>query len=57
MFYNRAVRAGYRLEPCKSARNAVRAMPFRWSLNPYIGCVHRRSFCYVRQELFSIHRP
>lgn len=23
-------------------------MPFRWSLNPYIGCVHRCTFCYVR---------
>jgi DNA repair photolyase len=23
-------------------------MPFQWSLNPYVGCVHRCTFCYVR---------
>jgi DNA repair photolyase len=23
-------------------------MDFRWSLNPYMGCVHRCTFCYVR---------
>jgi DNA repair photolyase len=23
-------------------------MPFEWSLNPYMGCVHRCTFCYVR---------
>lgn len=23
-------------------------MPFEWSLNPYTGCVHRCTFCYVR---------
>jgi DNA repair photolyase len=23
-------------------------MPFRWSLNPYMGCAHRCTFCYVR---------
>jgi DNA repair photolyase len=23
-------------------------MPFRWSLNPYTGCAHRCTFCYVR---------
>jgi DNA repair photolyase len=38
----------YREEPCRSALNRVRGMPFRWSLNPYMGCVHRCTFCYVR---------
>jgi DNA repair photolyase len=23
-------------------------MPFRWTLNPYMGCVHRCAYCYVR---------
>ena len=23
-------------------------MPFAWSLNPYMGCAHRCTFCYVR---------
>ena len=38
----------YREEPCKSALNRVTSMPFRWSLNPYMGCAHRCTFCYVR---------
>jgi len=38
----------YREEPCRSALNRVSGMPFRWSLNPYMGCVHRCTFCYVR---------
>jgi DNA repair photolyase len=42
------VRVEYREEPCKSALNAVKGMGFRWSLNPYMGCVHRCTFCYVR---------
>lgn len=51
------MRAGYRLEPCKSALNAVRGMPFRWSLNPYMGCVHRCTFCYVRHFEQRADRP
>jgi DNA repair photolyase len=51
MFYHRPVRAEYRLEPCRSALNSVRGMPFRWSLNPYMGCVHRCTFCYVRLKV------
>ena len=43
------MRAEYRIEPCKSALTQVRGMPFRWSLNPYMGCAHRCTFCYVRQ--------
>ena len=41
MFYPVGMRAEYRLEPCKSAFNPVRGMPFNWSLNPYMGCVHQ----------------
>jgi DNA repair photolyase len=38
----------YREEPCRSALNRVTGMDFRWSLNPYMGCAHRCTFCYVR---------
>ena len=38
----------YREQPCKTALNRVRGMSFKWSLNPYMGCVHRCTFCYVR---------
>ncbi|MBA2643638.1 MAG: radical SAM protein [Actinobacteria bacterium] len=51
------MRAEYRLEPCKAALNAVRGMPFRWSLNPYMGCVHRCTFCYVRGFERRADRP
>ena len=42
------MRVDYREEPCKSALNRVKGMRFDWSLNPYMGCVHRCTFCYVR---------
>jgi DNA repair photolyase len=48
MFYPASVRVEYREEPCRSALNRVRGMPFAWSLNPYMGCAHRCTFCYVR---------
>jgi DNA repair photolyase len=57
MFYSIPMRAEYRLEPCKSALNPVRGMPFRWSLNPYMGCVHRCTFCYVRGFEKRADRP
>jgi DNA repair photolyase len=57
MFYTRPMRAEYRFEPCKSALNAVRGMPFKWSLNPYMGCVHRCTFCYVRHFEQRADRP
>jgi DNA repair photolyase len=47
----------YREEPCRSALNHVRGMPFEWSLNPYMGCVHRCTFCYVRAFELRADRP
>ena len=32
-------------------------MPFGWSLNPYTGCVHRCTFCYVRAFELRADRP
>ena len=51
------MRPEYRLEPCKTALNAVRGMPFKWSLNPYMGCAHRCTFCYVRNFESRADRP
>ena len=51
------MRAEYREEPCKGALNRVRGMPFEWSLNPYTGCVHRCTFCYVRAYERRADRP
>jgi len=47
----------YREEPCRNALNAVRGMGFKWSLNPYMGCVHRCTFCYVRHFEQRAERP
>jgi len=57
MFYTLRMRVEYREEPCKSALNRVRGMPFSWSLNPYMGCVHRCTFCYVRAFEKRAERP
>jgi DNA repair photolyase len=51
------MRVEYREEPCRSALNRVRGMPFAWSLNPYMGCVHRCTFCYVRAFEARADRP
>src|ERR671936_2452161 len=56
-FYNPAVRAEYREEPCKAALNRVKGMAFKWSLNPYMGCIHRCTFCYVRAFELRADRP
>jgi DNA repair photolyase len=57
MFYHGRVRVEYREEPCKVALNHVRGMPFDWSLNPYMGCVHQCTFCYVRAFERRADRP
>jgi len=49
--------AEYREEPCRSALNRVAGMPFGWSLNPYMGCAHRCTFCYVRGFEKRADRP
>lgn len=51
------MRPTYREEPCRSALNRVTGMGFRWSLNPYMGCVHRCTFCYVRAFERRADRP
>jgi DNA repair photolyase len=35
---------------CKTAINRVYGMPFKWSLNPYRGCVHACHYCYARES-------
>jgi DNA repair photolyase len=47
----------YREERCRSALNRVKGMAFEWSLNPYMGCVHRCTFCYVRAFERRADRP
>ena len=53
----RRIAVEYLEQPCKSALNLVRGMPFRWSLNPYMGCEHRCTFCYVRAFEKRADRP
>src|ERR1700730_14210189 len=50
-------RVEYREEPCKVALNRVKGMPFPWSLNPYMGCAHQCTFCYVRAFELRADRP
>jgi DNA repair photolyase len=65
MFYNGAMeqleprRASvvFDEQPCRSALNRVRGMYFNWSLNPYMGCEHRCTFCYVRAFEKRADRP
>ncbi|HVP14782.1 MAG TPA: radical SAM protein [Terriglobales bacterium] len=42
---------------CKAALNRVHGMHFEWSLNPYTGCAHRCTFCYVRGFERRADRP
>jgi DNA repair photolyase len=51
------MRTEYREEPCHAALNRVVGMGFRWSLNPYMGCEHRCTFCYVRAFERRADRP
>src|SRR4051795_4161039 len=57
MFYHCTMRVEYGEEPCKVALNRVKGMPFDWSLNPYMGCVHQCTFCYVRNFELRADRP
>jgi DNA repair photolyase len=57
MFYSMGVRVEYREEPCRNALNRVKGMGFGWSLNPYMGCAHRCTFCYVRAFELRADRP
>ncbi|HKC89761.1 MAG TPA: radical SAM protein [Candidatus Limnocylindria bacterium] len=38
----------YREVHVKSALNAVKGMPFDWSLNPWSGCAHKCVYCFAR---------
>lgn len=51
------MRIDYREEPCKSALNPVKGMPFSWTINPYMGCAHRCTYCYVRAFERRADRP
>src|SRR3954453_21553152 len=51
------MRVEYREEQCRNALNRVKGMAFEWSLNPYMGCVHRCTFCYVRAFERRADRP
>src|SRR6266508_2773964 len=56
MFYTDRVRAECREEPCKVALNRVRGMAFGWSLNPYMGCVHRCTRACI-EAFVDAHNP
>ena len=55
--HSRWMAVEYREEPCKIALSPVKGMDFEWSLNPYMGCVHRCTFCYVRAFEQRADRP
>src|SRR5256712_12355358 len=38
----------YREIEARGALNRVQGMPFEWSLNPYVGCVHACRYCFSR---------
>jgi DNA repair photolyase len=45
----RADAARYQEIQCRSALNAVKGMPFAWTLNPYRGCTHACEYCFARR--------
>ena len=45
----RADEARYQEVVCRSALNAVKGMPFNWTLNPYRGCTHGCHYCFARR--------
>ena len=42
-------RVTYEEIECKTALNRVQGMSFKWSLNPYRGCVHGCHYCFARR--------
>ena len=52
----RADAARYQEITCRSALNAVKGMPFNWTLNPYRGCTHGCHYCFARryQDQFEL---
>src|SRR5215203_1604446 len=44
----RADAAHYQEITCRSALNAVKGMPFKWTLDPYRGCTHACQYCFAR---------
>src|SRR5207245_7668062 len=47
----------FREEPCRSALNRVQGTPVKGSRNPYMGCAHRCTVCYVRGFERRADRP
>ena len=41
--------ARYEEAECKTVLNRVKGMGFKWSINPYKGCVHGCHYCYARR--------
>ncbi len=46
---SRANHATYQEVRCRSALNAAKGMPFKWTLNPYRGCTHACHYCFARR--------
>ena len=44
-----STRVDYQETQCRTALNRVSGMDFRWSLNPYRGCVHGCQYCFARR--------
>ncbi|MGC4191145.1 MAG: radical SAM protein [Thermomicrobiales bacterium] len=38
----------YHEQHAKTIVNAVKGMPFHWSVSPYRGCIHACTYCYAR---------
>lgn len=51
------MRSTFEEQHCRSALHRSRGPGFEWTLNPYSGCAHRCSFCYVRAYERRADRP